>query len=311
VDGTSSTRGSRLKGLGLAVTIAAVAIAAALGLFMVMGVLHDKTVASDIAQFDEPVPEKAAGYLDVRVKIVALDLNRETVGLQLVCIPKGDYLVGGEGLKRTLVITAGGLASGMGTSKTISPGDPGGIGGIIMVDLDLDGNVADYPWDRHTTSLWLSAHAYIKGKNFDWEIVPIRLQAYGAWPGLDIAFRAPDAGEAHTRQLDIAVARSTITTVVVCFSILLTWILIAVVVGMTGAVALGGRKAEISSIALFGMLLFAMTAFRNSLPGAPPMGAFSDYLAFFWGYAVAIVAIGVLSGVWLWRSPSKNEHARR
>jgi len=233
------------------------------------------------------------------------------MGLKLECVPKGDYLVGAEGLRRTLVLTAGESASGMGKTKTISPGDVGDKGGIITIDLDLDGNVADYPWDRHTTSLWLSAQAYIKGKNFDWEIVPIRLQAYGAWPGLDIAFSAADDAALHTRQLDIAVARSTVTTIVVCFSIVLTWTLIAIVVGMTCAVAIGGRRAEISSIAFFGMLLFAMTAFRSSLPGAPPMGTFSDYLAFFWGYAVAIVAIGVLAGVWLWRPPSKNEHAPR
>ena len=311
MDGTSSTRGSRLKGLGLAVAIAAVAIAAALGLFMVMGVLHDKTVASDVAELNEPVPKDAAGYMDVRVKMVALDLDKETVGLKLECIPKGDYLVGEEGLRRTLVITAGESASGMGTSKTISPGAVGGIGGIITIDLDLNGNVADYPWDRHTTSLWLMAQAYIEGKKFDWEIVPIRLQAHGAWPGLDIAFRAPNPDGSLSRQLDIAVARSTITTVVVCFSIVLTWILIASVVGMTFAVAIRGRRVEIRMIAFFGMLLFAMTAFRNSLPGAPPMGAFSDYLAFFWGYAAAIVGIGVLAGVWLRRSPSENERAPR
>jgi hypothetical protein len=98
------------------------------------------------------------------------------------------------------------------------------------------------------------------------------------------------------RQLDVAVARSTVTTVVVYFSIVLTWILITSVVGMTFAVAIRGRRVEIRMIACFGMLLFAMTAFRNSLPRAPPMGTFSDYLAFFWGYAVAIIAIVVLAG---------------
>ena len=45
-------------------------------------------------------------------------------------------------------------------------------------------------------------------------------------------------------------------------------------------------------LAFFGTLLFGLTAFRNALPGAPPAGTFSDYLAFFWAYAVVIVAIG-------------------
>ena len=309
MDGKSPIRGRRLKGLGLAVTIAAVAIVTALGLFVVMGVLHDKTIASDVAELNEPVPDDAPGYLDVRVKMVALDLNAETVGLKLECVPKGSYLVDEYGqLKRTLTLTVGESAAGMEKTKILSPGAKGGV---TTINLSLDGNVADYSWDRHTTSLWLSAASSIKGKIYDPDVTPIRVQAYGAWPGLDIAFRAPaDIGDGE-RQLDVAVARSTVTTIVVCFSIVLVWTLIAIVAGMTCAVAIGGRRAEISSIAFFGMLLFAMTAFRNSLPGAPPMGTFSDYLAFFWGYAVAIIAIGVLAGVWLWRPPSKNEHAPR
>jgi len=156
----------------------------------------------------------------------------------------------------------------------------GGTGGIVTVALDLDGNVEEYPGDRHTTSLWLSAIRQMKG--LDPDPIPLRLQAYGAWPGLDIGTTASDPaadwarGWNGQRRMDIVVTRSHATTAVVYFSIVLTW------------------------------MLFAMTAFRNALPGAPPMGAFSDYLAFFWGYAVAIVAVGVITTVWLWRRPPKD-----
>jgi hypothetical protein len=306
VDGKNPIKRARLKSLSLTVTIAAAAIAAAIGLVVVMGVLHDKTIASDVADLSEPVPG-APYYLDVRVKLVALDLNTETVGLQLECIPKGGDLVDQEGhLKLPVVLTSGVSAAGTEEKKTIPAGDKGGV---IAVDLDLDGNVADYPGDRHTTSLWLSATRQAEG--LDPDPIPIRLQAHGAWPGLDIAFGAADEIGLGERKLDIAATRSTVTTIVVYFSIALTWILIAVVTGMTLAVAIGGRRAEISMVGFFGMLLFAMTAFRNALPGVPPMGAFSDYLAFFWGYAVAIVAIGVVSAVWLRRQPPLDEHRSR
>ncbi|MEI8191960.1 MAG: DUF4436 family protein [candidate division NC10 bacterium] len=308
MDGESPIRGVRPKRLGMTVTIAAVAIAAAIGLVAAMGVLHDKPIASDVADLSEPVPD-ASYYLDVRVKIVALDLNKETVGLQLECIPKGGDLVDAGGhLKFPVVLTLGVSAAGTEEKKTIPSGEQGAI---TTIDLDLDGNVAEYPWDRHTTSLWLSAVRQAKGREPD--PIPIRLQAHGAWPGLDIdATSLASAWKVEwngPRRLDIAVARSTITTVVVCFSIVLTWILIASVVGMTLAVAVRGRRVEIRMIAFFGMLLFAMTAFRNSLPGAPPMGTFSDYLAFFWGYAVAIIGIGVVAGLWLWRPPSEDARA--
>ncbi|MEI6450299.1 MAG: DUF4436 family protein [Actinomycetes bacterium] len=298
-----------MKRLGLVVTIVALVIAAAIGLVVTMGAIHDKSVASDVGAFSEPVPV-GDYYLEVLVKIVALDLNKETVGLQLECIPKGDALVDDGGhLKRALVLTLGVSAAGTEQKKTIPSGD---TGAITTAYLDLDGNVEEYPGDRHTTSLWLSATRQAQG--LDPDPIPIRLQTYGAWPGLDIDSTASDwAPDWHSgwnpmRQLDIAVTRSHATTMVVYFSVALTWILIASVVGMTLAVVFGGRKTEIAMVAFFTTLLFALTAFRNALPGAPPMGTSSDYLAFFWGYAAAIVAIGVLSAVWLWRRPPKDEH---
>jgi Domain of unknown function (DUF4436) len=306
VDDESLVRGGRLKSLGLIVAIAAVMIAVPIGLVTTMAVLHKKTVASDVADLREPAPD-APYYLDVRVKLVALDLDTETVALQLECIPEGGDLVDAEGhLKLPLVITSGLSEGGTEEKKTIPAGDKGGV---ITVDLDLDGNVADYPWDRHATRLWLSATRQAEG--LDPDPIPIRLQAYGAWPGLDLEVSAPPEDGDASRQLDIVVIRSAVTTGVVYFSIVLTWILIASVVGMTLSVALRGRRAEISMIAFFGMLLFAMTAFRNALPGVPPMGTFSDYLAFFWGYAVAIVGIGVVASIWLRRPPTKDDHRSR
>ena len=293
-----------MKRFGLIVTIVALVIAAAIGLVVAMEVLQDKTVASDVVTFSEPVP-KGGTYLEVFVKIVALDLNKETVGLELECIPKGAMATKGGKLRYPTTLTLG--VSEAGTQKTeILPFHA--TGGIFTVELDLTGNVAEYPRDRHTTILWLSAEAQVNVP----EPVPIRLQVYGAWPGLDINATASASDWSvewnGPRRLDIAVIRSTVTTIVVYFSIVLTWILIASVVGMTYAVAVRGRRAQIEMVAYFATLLFALTAFRDSLPGAPPMGALSDYLAFFWGYAAAIIAVGVLSGVWLWRRSPNDEH---
>lgn len=309
VDGKSPIRRARLKRLGVIVAIAVVTIAVAIGLVVTMGVIHQRTVAADVAAFSEPTP-KAPYYMEVLVRIVALDLDKETMGLQIECIPKPKpgALASAEGrLKLPVVLTLGVSAAGTQQTVTIPSGD---TGGIFNVALDLDGNVEEYPGDRHTTSLWLSAVRQAKG--LDPDPIPIRLQTNGAWPGLDIDSTASSPAldwQAHwggQRRLDIVVTRSHITTVVVYFSIVLTWMLIASVVGMTVAVVIWGRKTEIAMVAFFTTLLFAMTAFRNALPGAPPMGAFSDYLAFFWGYAVAIVAVGVITAVWLWRRPPKD-----
>jgi len=83
-----------------------------------------------------------------------------------------------------------------------------------------------------------------------------------------------------SRQIDFLITRSYVTWTVVAFSIVLTWILIISVIGMAVSVLFSRRTSEI------GML------------------------AFFWGYAVAIVAIGIVAADWLWRR-AKDEEADR
>ncbi|MEI6726903.1 MAG: hypothetical protein WCN81_11860, partial [Actinomycetes bacterium] len=153
MDGKSPIRRARLKRLGVIVAIAVVTIAVAIGLVVTMGVIHQRTVAADVAAFSEPTP-KAPYYMEVLVRIVALDLDKETMGLQIECIPKPKpgALASAEGrLKLPVVLTLGVSAAGTQQTVTIPSGD---TGGIFNVALDLDGNVEEYPGDRHTTSLW-------------------------------------------------------------------------------------------------------------------------------------------------------------
>jgi len=274
----------------------------AVALVWFMGSLGKRTVSADVAALREPAPAEKR-WMEVNVKVVGVDLNRETLSLQLECIPQGDELLGlavGK-LLHPATLTLGISPEGT-TRKVVFSGE--NTGAILNVGLDFDGNVNDYPWDRHTTALWLSATMKVGGAT---QAIPVRLAVYGAWPGLDIKVHARTAeyGAEVPRELDFVVTRSSVTVLVVYFSIALTWILVFSVVGMVVSVMFSGRKPEIAMLAYFGTLLFAMTAFRNSLPGAPPMGAASDYVAFFWGYAVAIVAIGAVSIAWLTRQTAK------
>jgi hypothetical protein len=264
--------------------------------------LGKRTVSADVASFKEKTPA-ANRWMSVNVKVTGVDLNREMLTLQLECIPQGDELLGlttGK-LLHPATLTLGISPEGT-TRKVVFKGE--NTGGILNVALDLDGNVNDYPWDRHVTSLWLTATMKVDGSTVP---VPVRLSVYGMWPGMDIKADARNAalGPVVPRELDFVVTRSTVTVMVVYFSIALTWILIFSVVGMVVSVMFSGRKPEVSMLAYFGTLLFAMTAFRNALPGTPPMGTASDYVAFFWGYAVAIVAIAAVSIAWLTRQTAK------
>ena len=48
-------------------------------------------------------------------------------------------------------------------------------------------------------------------------------------------------------------------------------------------------------------MLFAFPAFRNMMPLAPPIGAFPDYIAFFWAEGIAAITLVVLISSWFFR----------
>jgi hypothetical protein len=307
-----STR-TPLKVFIIIAVAAAVTITAALGLVRAMDSLHQRTVRADISEIDDQATPAAPYYIAVRAKISGVDLDNETATVRLECVPTGRDLFGGSGevrqIKYPITLSLGASRSGVQQTVVFRGAK---VGRITYMTLDLDGNVEEYPSDVHTSALWLSAYRAAPGLDLD--PLPIRLQAYGAWPGMNITLSAPpqdpNTDYFQPRQLHMTLVRSHATKMVVYFSIVLTWILIVSVIGMTVSVVFSMRPSEVAMLAFFGTLLFAMTAFRNSLPGAPPMGTRSDYLAFFWGYAVAIVAIGVVGADWL-RRRGQDERAGR
>lgn len=296
-----------LKLFVIVAVVTAATIACAVALVTVMHSLHEKTTRADVATFTDREP--AVHHLVVRARITGVDLDKEKLALQLECVPAGDDLYEGSSIPPELTypisVELGISDTGTQQTRVFSGIDDSGI---VSVGLDMAGNVEDYPSDSHATSLWVAAYRQLPGGTYP---LPVRLDAYGAWPGLDVKLRASPmdtgtgkltANEGITgRELDFVITRSHVTIAVVYFSVVLTWILIVSVIGMAVSVLFSWRSSEIAMLAFFGTLLFAMTAFRNALPGAPPMGTVSDYLAFFWGYVVAIAAIGVVAADFLWR----------
>ncbi len=290
--------------------VAALTMACAIGLSPALDELQQRTVQADVSEISETAAAPAPYFMDVKVKVAGVDLDEEVVRLQLECIPVGEDLFAGSSLvpevKYPITLALGISESGTQRAEVFKGAN---AGGIVDVDLDLEGNVQQYPTDRHTATLWLRAYRVAPGLGPD--PMPVRLNAYGAWPGLDIQLDAPplqgDAAFFEPRPLHLVLTRSHATAFVVYFSFALTWVLIITVIGMTVSVVMGRREAQVAMLAFFGTLLFGLTEFRNALPGAPPAGTFSDYLAFFWAYAVVIVAVGVIGGLWLYRRSTKRE----
>jgi len=66
--------------------VAAATLACALGLYSVMHSLHAHYTNADVAGVTDAAP-RHSHFMNVRVKIVGVDLDREKLSLQLECTP--------------------------------------------------------------------------------------------------------------------------------------------------------------------------------------------------------------------------------
>jgi hypothetical protein len=76
------------------------------------------------------------------------------------------------------------------------------------------------------------------------------------------------------------------------------WALAISVLFFVMSLVFRGRKIEVGMFSFLAALLFAFYAVRNSQPNIPPIGVYSDFLAFFW--AEVIIALCLLIAVFTW-----------
>ena len=62
-----------------------------------------------------------------------------------------------------------------------------------------------------------------------------------------------------------------------------------------------GRKPEIAMFSFMAALLFAYYAVRNTQPLVPPIGVYSDFLAFFWTEILVGACLVVMVFTWVLR----------
>ncbi|MGW6576746.1 DUF4436 family protein [Streptomyces sp. NPDC054945] len=139
------------------------------------------------------------------------------------------------------------------------------------------GSITDYPFDSYGADVEFGA---VLGG----EKVPVRVTLSNN----DVLFSA--TVDASTTQgiavLDIGLARSTSVFIFAIFMMLAMWALAVSV--LIGGWYLVTRRKGLTWPALGWMAatLFALAAFRNTAPGAPPIGCLLDYIAFLWAETV-------------------------
>ncbi|MEU8530145.1 DUF4436 family protein [Streptomyces sp. NPDC048629] len=152
------------------------------------------------------------------------------------------------------------------------------------------GSISDYPFDAYETEIgfW----AVLGG-----EQVPVRMR-FSSNDTLFAVFPTPTTS-AEEAVLALDLTRSASLLVFAVFMMVVMWALAASV--LIGAWYLTTRKQGLlwPALAWMAATLFALSAFRNTAPGTPPIGCVLDWFAFLWAetvIALCLIAV-VLAGV--------------
>jgi hypothetical protein len=174
------------------------------------------------------------------------------------------------------------------------------------VKVPVDVTAQNYPFDAYQVPLIILVASRDAA---DGPLTPVPVSA-GVQSDLlgwvvrrgDLTDQPLDLGDGTTSvALSLRRAGSTIAISLLLLSLM-------VVLGVLGArvaraVALGRRRVEAGFASWFAAMLFALIPLRLNLPGAPPLGAWIDYLVFFWVLVVLIVSLAVFIDAWLRTGP--------
>ncbi|MEU6124067.1 DUF4436 domain-containing protein [Streptomyces sp. NPDC047123] len=254
----------RLLPAGL--VLLAVAAAAAVGVWLQFGERQDLDTRY---RAGSAAPDR----VDITASVQRVDAAARELVLRVLVTPRGGLAeAGGVSPARTLTLQT---SSSIRRDLTYPA-----HGRIATVDVPVTltaGSVTDYPFDAYDAALEFGA---VQGG----EPVPVRMTLSNN----DALFSAVvDASEADgVAVFSVDLARSTSVLIFAVFMMAAMWALAIAV--LIGAWFLVSRRKGLTWPALGWMAatLFALAAFRNTAPGAPPIGSLLDYIAFLWAETI-------------------------
>ncbi|WP_051832203.1 DUF4436 family protein [Streptomyces katrae] len=152
------------------------------------------------------------------------------------------------------------------------------------------GSISDYPFDTYETDIGFRAQ--LGGKQ-----VPVRL----LFSNHDTLFSISAEPEPSRQEAVVALrlSRSGSLLVFAVFMMVVMWALAASVLLGTWYLTTRTEGLVWPALAWMAATLFALSAFRNTAPGTPPIGCVLDWFAFLWAetiIALCLITV-VVSGV--------------
>ncbi len=262
--------------------IALVLVVIAVTIYVFAALAYGRSLAPQEVTEVEPPP------IGVAVTLVQSDIKPDApLTAATVAVQPGKKLVDSDGrLLTTFSVSI--IPSIDGQELVFKKGDiPEGR----EITIPLQGRVQNYPFDRYTANLVVTAFLPpdpVTGAAQSPMPVTAALSFRDAGWRLD---SSSDRTGAALVLLKEQISRGGSTIV---FSLILLALMVVVAM-LSNWVAItilgGGMKAEVSVASWMAALLFALIPIRNFLPGAPPVGSWIDILVFFWVEVAVMVAM--------------------
>ena len=248
-------------------------------------------------------------HVSISGTVVQVDPSRNEATVRLVFSPEGKYVTADGSLTQAMVVkvdNATGLSDRpFEKGKTMSPSD-------VVVSM-TGGRITDYPFDATTAvvGLYLSTQAVSAApavgdkpavEAVEGVPVEVNFEVQAAIHGFAIATAPDPESSGPFAGIDLTIRRSASTLFFSLFIMTLMWVLTLGAVGIAWRVLSTGVKTELPMCALLAIMLFAFPAVRNLQPAAPPIGALSDFLAFFWCEALVAISLCSLLGNYVFLS---------
>jgi len=219
--------------------------------------------------------------VDMVANILSVDPQREEARIRLTFYPEGNLSKDGLSSIWNLKLIAPEAVRSDSGGRVFERGMP-----LTSVDLSyaLVGQVNDYPFDEHSTLLILALNRTDPDR-----LVPSAILVRGSVPGYHIELEPIKDLPEGINAINMTITRSSTVQKAAMAGIVVMW---AIGLGVFALIVLMfAGWYNIRMPALFAALLFGLFSLRNSLPGTPPIGTYSDFLSFLWVQGIVALAL--------------------
>ncbi|MGC1409321.1 MAG: DUF4436 family protein [Acetobacteraceae bacterium] len=262
--------------------------------YLTVGLLVIHTKAPDEQTFT-PRSNLSGRPLDVYAELLSVNAVRDAVDLRLDFATDRDRLGVRFGVPadRDMVVEIGD-----GDSEQQVTWHRGQRMATLPLSFDLStGNVEDYPFDRYTATLTVTAY---EGTDAASGIpLPLQMTVWKRLPAWDIATTATQLqANPAAVALTFAIRRAPLP-IVFATTIYCAMAVMAIISLSTGSLLfLRIRRMDTTMAAVLAAMIFTLPGLRGLMPGDPPLGVHGDHLVFFWAEISVVIGLALTVAAW-------------